>query len=98
MASLKDVAIVEKEKSVVLTEHGWKKRLVSVGGWPHKYIYAYENAEYHVAPLSNGEWQVYRKKGPCLSGPDRIERNIDVEVLLDKYKVVVKNFSDQKTE
>ena len=44
MASLKDVAIVEKEKSVVLTEHGWKKRLVSVGGWPHKYIYAYENA------------------------------------------------------
>lgn len=38
----------------------WNKVLVSVGGFPHKHIYKYVNSEYHLSPMSDGTFTVYR--------------------------------------
>ena len=42
------VKVVECEASVLEVEHGWTRKLVSVGGWPHKYIYSYYAVLYYI--------------------------------------------------
>tara|TARA_X000001036_G_scaffold404269_1_gene411446 strand:- start:21 stop:263 length:243 start_codon:yes stop_codon:yes gene_type:complete len=66
--------------------YGWIRKLVSVGGWPHKYIYSYYNDKGYLSPLSNGEWKytpknidvkyVYGHPG---------ERSDNLEYLMKRY-------------
>ena len=65
------VKVVEREASELEVEHGWTRKLVSVGGWPHKYIYSYYNDKGYLSPLSTGEWK-YTPKNEDVS-----ERQID---------------------
>ena len=60
-------------------EHGWTRKLVSVGGWPLKYIYSYYNDKGYLSPLSTGEWK-YTPKNEDIS-----ERSSDLEYLMKRY-------------
>ena len=58
----------------------WIQKLVSVGGFPAKYIYSYYSDTGYISPLSTGEWK-YSSKDNTTS-----ERSIDLDYLKDKYK------------
>ena len=74
------VKIVEKEASVLKDKHNWIRKLVSVGGFPAKYIYSYYSNTGYISPLSTGEWK-YSSKDNKIT-----ERSIDLDYLKDKYK------------
>lgn len=59
--------------------YGWTRKLVSVGGWPHKYIYSYYNDKGYLSPLSTGEWKYTPKN------EDVFERSDDLEYLMKRY-------------
>ena len=59
--------------------YGWIRKLVSVGGWPHKYIYSYYNDKGYLSPLSTGEWKYTPKN------EDVFERSDDLEYLMKRY-------------
>ena len=59
--------------------YGRTRKLVSVGGWPHKYIYSYYNDKGYLSPLSTGEWKYTPKN------EDVFERSDDLEYLMKRY-------------
>ena len=81
------VKVVEREASELEVEHGWTRKLVSVGGWPHKYIYSYYNDKGYLSPLSTGEWK-YTPKNENVAyvygHPG--ERSKDLKYLMERYK------------
>ena len=45
-----------------LLEYGFRKVLVSVGGYPANEVYKYESDLFTVSPLSDGSWSVISKR------------------------------------
>ena len=74
------VKIVEKEASVLKDKHNWIRKLVSVGGFPAKYIYSYYSNTGYISALSTGVWKYSSKDN------NTTERSIDLDYLKDKYK------------
>ena len=64
----------------------WNKVLVSVGGWPHKHIYKYTNDKYHLSPMSDGTFTVYRHGSDTPIKRDKLETVMEEFYIEDKKR------------
>ena len=80
------VKVVEREASTLEVDHGWTRKLSSVGGFPHKYIYSYFNDKGYISQLSTGEWKYTPKNiEATYVYPHPGERSMDLNYLMERY-------------
>ena len=82
------VKVVEREASTLEVDHGWTRKLSSVGGFFHKYIYSYFNDKGYIEfnpVLENGNILQKISKSVNYVYLFRRTSSMDLNYLMERY-------------